>query len=265
MIPAIANSLLQTFDFPIAFVPAAKGGSNLYVNGSNYGWAYRDPSNHSDTSTLYGQSITKAQRVGGVELIVMHQGEADLDGGRTEANYEADFATMIGHYRQDIYADIPIFICQLGTVGSGSNAGATSIRSAQHDVDDGTNILMGATAMDLPRFDSWHYTTPALSVIGARLANAIKYYYGQSTYYRGPSVNSAVFSDVNRTQVVVTVDHRGGTDITPATGITGFAVLDNDSAVTVQSIVRSSPDTIMLTLASAITAGHTVTLAISTA
>ncbi len=29
MIPGIANSLLQTFDFPIAFVPASKGGSNL--------------------------------------------------------------------------------------------------------------------------------------------------------------------------------------------------------------------------------------------
>ncbi len=223
MIPGIANSLLQSFDFPIAFVPAAKGGSNLWVNGSNYGWAYRNPSNHVDTSTLYGQSITKAQSVGGVELIIMHQGEQDLTDGRTEANYEADFATMIGHYRQDLYSNIPIFICQLGTVGSGTNGGATGIRNAQHDVDNGTSIFMGATAMDLPRFDTWHYATPALTVIGSRLANAIKDYFGRSTYYRGPSVKSAVFSDLNRNQVTVTLEHRGGTDISPATGITGFA------------------------------------------
>ena len=78
MIPSIANTLFQTFDFPIAFVPAAKGGSNLHVNASNYGWAYRNPANHLDTSTLYGQSLTKARSVGGVELIIMHQGEADL-------------------------------------------------------------------------------------------------------------------------------------------------------------------------------------------
>ena len=260
MIPGIANSLLQTFDFPIAFVPAAKGGSNLYVNGSNYGWAYRDSSNHFDTSTLYGQSITKAQSVGGVELIIMHQGEADLSSGRTEANYEADFATMIGHYRQDLSANIPIFICQLGTVGSGTNDGATGVRNAQHDLDNGTSIFMGATAMDLPRLDIWHYTTPALTLIGSRLGNAIKYYYGQSTYYRGPSISSAFFGDTDRSQVIVTLDHHGGTDITPATGITGFAVFDNGVSVSIGSAARYSSNAVLLTLSRSITAGHTVTL-----
>ena len=251
MIPGIANSLLQTFDLPIAFVPSAKGGSNLYSQ-----WSYRNPSNHYDTTTLYGQSITKAQQVGGVELIIMHQGEADLSDGRTEANYEADFATMIGHYRQDLYSDIPIFICQLGTVGSGTDARATGIRNAQHDVDNGTSIFMGATAMELPRMDTWHYTTPALTVIGSRVANAIKYYYGQSTYYRGPSIDSARFSDANRNQVIVTLNHRGGTDITPTTGITGFMMLDNGAGVPIGSAVRYSPNAVLLTLSRSIAAGH---------
>ncbi len=227
---------------------------------SNYGWAYRNPSNHFDTSTLYGQSITKAQSVGGVELIIMHQGERDLSDGRTEAQYEADFATMIGHYRQDLYADIPIFICQLGTAGAGTNAGIVGIRNAQHDVDNGTDSFMGATAMDQPRMDTWHYTTPALAVIGSRLANAIKYYFGQSTYYRGPSISSASFSDGNRNQVIVTLNHRGGTDITPATGITGFEVFDNGSSVTMQSAVRDATDAVRLTLSRSILSGHTVTL-----
>ena len=260
MIPSIANTLLQTFDFPIAFVPAAKGGSNLYVNAGNYGWAYRNPASHFDTSTLYGQSITKAQSVGGVELIIMHQGEADLSDGRTEAQYQADFATMIGHYRQDLHAGIPIFICQLGTVGAGTNAGATGIRTAQHKVDNGTDAFMGATAMDLPRIDTWHYNTSALTVIGSRLANAIKYYLGRSTYYRGPSINSASFSDGSRNQVVVALDHRGGTDITPGSGITGFEVFDNGSGVALQSAARAAPDAVRLTLSRSISSGHTVTL-----
>ena len=260
MIPSIANTLLQTFDFPIAFVPAAKGGSNLYVNASNYGWAYRNPANHLDTSTLYGQSITKARSVGGVELIIMHQGEADLSDGRTEAQYEADFATMIGNYRQDLYAGIPIFICQLGTVGAGTSAGATGIRSAQHDVDNGSNIFMGATAMDLPRIDTWHYSTPGLTVIGSRLATAIKYYFSRSDFYRGPSISSASFSDGNRDQVVVTLAHRGGADITPASGITGFEVFDNGSGVTIESAARAAADAVRLTLSRSISSGHTVTL-----
>ena len=260
MIPGIANSLLQTFDFPVAFVPAAETWTNLYVSGSNHGWAYRNPADHFDTSTLYGQSVTKAHSVGGVELIIMHQGERDLSDGRSEAQYEADFAAMIGNYRQDLYAGIPIFICQLGTVGAGTSAGATGIRSAQHDVDNGTNVFMGATAMDQPRIDTWHYNPPALTVIGSRLANAIKYHFGRSTYYRGPSIGSASFSDGNRNQVIVTLDHRGGSDITPASGITGFEVFDNGSGVTIQSAARAATDAVRLILSRSIAAGHTVTL-----
>jgi hypothetical protein len=198
--------------------------------------------------------------VGGVELIIMHQGEADLSAGRTEANYEADFATMIGHYRQDLYSGIPIFICQLGTVGDGTDAGAVGIRSAQHDVDNGTNIFMGATAMELPRIDIWHYDTPALTVISSRLANAIKYYFSQSTYSRGPSIVSASFSDANRNQVIVTLNHRGGTDITPATGITGFGVFDNGASVSITSAGRYTANSVLLTLSRSISLGNTVTL-----
>ena len=264
MIPALANSLLQTFNFPIAFVPSAKGGSNLYVNENHYGWAYRNPSNHFDTSTLYGQSITKAQSVGGVELIIMHQGEADTNAHRSEAQYESDFTTMIGNYRQDLYATIPIFICQLGTIGIAgdprTDADVVAIRNAQHDLDNGVNIFMAATAMDQPRMDDVHYTIPGLNAIGGRMAHTVKYYLGATSYYRGPAINSAVFSDRNRSQVIVTLNHRGGTDITPAMGITGFEVFDNSSSVTIQSAARYATDAVQLTLSRSISSGHTVTL-----
>jgi hypothetical protein len=264
MIPALANSLLQTFNFPIAFVPSAKGGSNLYVNENHYGWAYRNPSNHFDTSTLYGQSITKAQSVGGVELIIMHQGEADTNAHRSEAQYESDFTTMIGNYRQDLYATIPIFICQLGTIGIAgdprTDADVVAIRNAQHDLDNGVNIFMAATAMDQPRMDDVHYTIPGLNAIGGRMAQTIKYYSGATSYYRGPAINSAVFSDGNRSQVIVTLNHRGGTDITPAMGITGFEVFDNSSSITIQSAARYATDAVQLTLSRSISSGHTVTL-----
>ncbi len=173
--------------------PSPKDGTNLYSQ-----WVYRNPSNHYDTSTLYGQSITKAQNVGGVELIIMHQGEADTNDHRTEAQYEADFATLIGNYRQDLYATIPIFICQLGTIHLGTNtrtdADVQAVRNAQHDLDNGVNIFMAATAMDQPRLDAVHYTCPGLDAIGGRMAQAIKYYFGAASYYRGPAITSAAFA-----------------------------------------------------------------------
>jgi hypothetical protein len=112
----------------------------------------------------------------------------------------------------------------------------------------------------MPRIDAWHYDTPALTVVGTRLANAIKYYFGQSSYSRGPFIASASFSDASRNQVIVTLNHRGGTDITPATGITGFGVFDNGVSVSITSAVRYTANSVRLTLSSSISSGHTVTL-----
>jgi hypothetical protein len=259
MIPALANSLVQTFNFPIAFVPSAKDGSNLYSQ-----WVYRNPSNHYDTTTLYGQSITKAQSVGGVELIIMHQGEADTNAHRTEAQYEADFTTLIGNYRQDLYATIPIFICQLGTISieggdPRTDADVQAVRNAQHDLDNGANIFMAATAMDQPRIDDVHYITSGLNAIGGRMAQTIKYYLGATSYYRGPAITSAAFVG-NLSTVDVQIAHRGGNDISPASGITGFSVFSNGSLVSITSARRAGVDRIRLTLASAIPQGATVKL-----
>jgi hypothetical protein len=259
MIPALANSLLQTFDFPIGFVPSAKDGSNLYSQ-----WAYRNPSNHFSTATLYGQSITKATNAGGIEIIIMHQGEADTNAHRTEAQYEADFATLIGHYRQDLYATIPIFICQLGTIDllesdPRTDADVQAVRNAQHDLDNGSNIFMAATAMDQPRSDEVHYTSQGLDAIGERMAQTIKYYLGAASYYRGPAITSAFFAG-NRSTVDVQIAHRAGNDITPTSGVTGFTVLSNGSPVGVTSAQRSGAARIQLTLASAVPQGATVKL-----
>jgi hypothetical protein len=259
MVPALANSLLQTFNFPIAFVPSPKDNSNLYSQ-----WAYRNPSNHYDTTTLYGQSITKARTVGGVEIIVMHQGEADTNAHRTEAQYKADFATLIGHYSEDLYATIPIFICQVGPITLGFNTrtdtDVVAVRNAQHDLDNGEDIFMAATAMDQPRLDHVHFTTQGLDAIGGRVAQTIKYYFGATWYYRGPVITSASFVDQARDMVDVQIDHWGGDDITPSSGITGFSLLSDGSPVSITSADRMARNLIRLTLASPIPNGTTAKL-----
>jgi hypothetical protein len=259
MVPAIANSLLEAFNFPIAFVPSPKDGTNLHSQ-----WAYRNPSNHYDTTTLYGQSISKAKSVGGIELIVMHQGEADTNDHRTESQYEADFATLLGHYDEDLYAPIPIFLCQLGPIELGFNtrtdADVVAVRSAQHDLDNGTDIFIAATAMDQPRIDHVHFTTQGLSEIGHRVAQAIKYYFGMELYYRGPSITAAILA-ADGNSVEVQIDHRGGNDIIfPASGIKGFSLFSNGSPVSIASANRVDANRIQLILASAIPQDATTVL-----
>jgi hypothetical protein len=114
--------------------------------------------------------------------------------------------------------------------------------------------------MDLHRLDHVHFTTQGLNAIGGRVAQAIKYYFGKVSYYRGPSITSASFTDESRNSVDVTIDHRGGNDITPSSGITGFSLFSNGSPVSITSANRLDADHIQLTLASTIPLGRTTTL-----
>jgi hypothetical protein len=60
--------------------------------------------------------------------------------------------------------------------------------------------------------------------------------------------------------VDVQIDHWGGDDITPSSGITGFFLLSNGSPVSITSADRMASDLIRLTLASPIPNGATAKL-----
>ena len=151
----------------------------------------------------------------------------------------------------------------MGTIQLGTNtrteADVLAVRDAQHDLDNGQDIFMAATAMDQPRLDAVHYTTQGLNVIGERIAQTIKYYFGATTYYRGPAINSANFAG-NRSTIDVQIIHRGGNDFTPTSGITGFSVLSDGTPVNIISTERSAANLIRLTLTSAIPESATAKL-----
>lgn len=263
MTPSIGNELVAAYNVPVAFIPTAKGGTALNGTGNNH-WVVRNESNHADPSNLYGNSVARARAAGGVELIIMNQGEADATQLYSEATYMSAFTTLISHYREDLYSTIPIFTGQLGTRENTSatptDASTSGIRSAQRNLDNGTNIFMAATQMDIPRrVANVHYTTPGYETIGIRVANAIKYYFGDSSYYRGPEIISAEFANLEKDEVNVKISHRGGTDFTPASGgITGFKVFNNGTEVTVNTAFRLNSDTIRLRLASPMTGTGTL-------
>ncbi len=266
MIPYLLNSLaLSQPGIPIGIVPAAKGSSPLHGT-DNMCWLYRDEANHSNSSNLYGNSIAKAQTVGGVELIIMHQGETDATNSVSTEQYIADLKTMLANYREDLYPSIPLFYCQLArsfTLISDKHRTDTSmqeIRAAQLLSDDpSNNLYLAASCIDVSvrqQLNDDHYYQDAYDTIGARIGNCIAYYYGKSDYYRGPYIASAQLS-VDRTSIDVSISHRGGNDLAPDSGITGFDVLDSSgNLLTITSTVKIDSGKLRINLSTAAPEGQ---------
>ena len=262
MTPALANALIEEYGVPVGIIPAAKSGAGLVCDCSAYPrWLDRNPADPDDRSNLYGNSLYRAKAAGGIEFILMNQGEHDVSGNTTQAEYLEALNTLVENYRTDLGWDVPFLYCQLGPAYASSwddtkNSVMTGIRSAQmqaHDPDNG--ILLAAVEMDLARnADNLHYTTQSLEVIGERVANTIFWYYdsdpNKTDYYLPASISTVRYADESRTVVDVDVAHTGGTDITPAEDITGFELVAPDGGVTKPvTAVRLDSDTIRLTFA----------------
>ena len=257
LVPSLANTLAATFaGVPVGFVTSARGSSPLH-GSEDISWVKRTAANHADTTNLYGNSLSNARAAGGVELIVMHQGETDATNETSKDDYEADLQTLLAHYREDLYDTLPLFICQIGRATTTladknrTDENVQLIRSAQRDSDDGANVLLAAIAIDLPLDASAadHYTKAGHDLLGPRIANAIGYYFGKSQYYRGPTLTSATYASSAHDVIEVHVQHRGGTDIAPSTGINGFQVFDDGSPVSLGATTRKNASTISIALA----------------
>jgi len=261
LVPALANALIVHFPgMPIGIIPAAKGSSPLACAGSEACWGRRSAGTPADPSNLYGNSVAKARAVGGVELVVMHQGETDATNSVSTATYASELSLLAGNYRTDL-GNVPLFMCQLGRSTTDIAAkGRTdltmqAIRVAQIQADGPPKIYLAATAIDLDVDGTDHYKKAALDELGRRIAGAIAYRYqtpSAPAAYRGPSISSVSYTDASRTIIDVHVTHRGGKDLTPATGINGFVVLDGTTSVPLTSAVRRDATTVRLTLKSAI-------------
>jgi hypothetical protein len=260
LVPSLANALAATLGgVPVGFVTGARGSSPLHGN-EDISWVKRSAGNHADTSNLYGNSLANARAAGGVELVVMHQGETDATNETTKADYEADLRTLLAHYREDLYDTVPLFICQIGRSTTSladknrSDQTIQPIRAAQHDSDDGANVLLAAVAIDLPLDPSAadHYTKAGHDLLGPRIANAIGYYFGKSSYYRGPTLTSATYASSAHDVIEVHLQHHGGADFGPASGINGFQVLDDGSPVALGATTRKNATTISIALSAPI-------------
>lgn len=253
--PDLQNALIAKYNIPVGVSIVAQDGTNLYSD-----WA-RNGTTPTDPATLYGQLLNRITALSSVEAIFWLQGEADADAGRSQAQYESDLSSHIANLRSDMGYTVPYILNQLGNL-TGSTTGDAAwqgIRNAQLSRDNGTNILV-CTAHDLVlNADGVHFQSiGGFTLLGPRFSNALAFYLGGSAYYRGPAINSVMYTSGAKTAVDVTMTHRGGTDFTPTSGITGFVVLDGGTPATISSAVRQSATVVRLTLSGAVSGTGTL-------
>lgn len=237
-----AETLIGLADCPVAVIASAVGGSALSLWWTTSG----------GKTSSYNDWEAKVTASGGkMSAFMLWQGEGDVLAGRTKAQYKADTDSLFAQLRTDYGAGLPVLINQLGRstaldTDGVTDAGMEAIRdahvAASHDAG-----CWGIVTFDQPIVDVVHFSAAAQLVIAQRQARAVAHAYGQSGYGRSPSIRMAV--RVGAT-VDVVLSHGGGTDFTPATGITGFTALDGATPIGISSAVWLNATTIRLTLAS---------------
>lgn len=244
----------------VVFVGAAEGGSSIFeeVNGSEY-WV--DSEGNPGNEML--EFFASVDRTGHhPDVIFWDEGESeshyiDDTGGSypwlTSAVYKTRLKLVFDLMRAR-YPYAQILIGKLGIRDSFSNTGGIqAIVNIQNElIEENSWIHHGYERYDKTLYsDGVHYTDASYLALGQRGGNRVLALSGYAvTGTRGPKVASASRSG---TALTITLDHDGGTDFTPATGIEGFYYEDSGgNQIPLSSEARASANTITATLASAV-------------
>ncbi len=243
MLPSLGNKLYTDLGCPIGFIPVASLGAAL-IGSDGTVWDYRNPANHSDTSTLYGKLLAHIIAAGGCEFFLFNQGATDAVNGATQTAYTTALNDMVSMYTADLGVKPKWFLNEVGRshVAGSFDAGYNAVRMSHRAFDNGTDQFCVSSTMDftisnpdLLGGNTSHYDGTSQAILGVRYAIAIEYSLGLVAHYGSPRLSSALFTTSNKTIIRVTLIHRGGTDFTPTSSIPGFTVIDANGTKTVSA------------------------------
>ena len=246
---AFGNRIIDRLGIPIGLLDYSNNGSGLRKE-ADWGTGYWE-----DTApgSIYNRFISGVSDTGGAaEFVIWIQGEADAARGTvTEEEYAASLERFItNQVRMDItngsdFEDLPFLVVMMIKRPGGKDKPHQAIRNAQkHVAENVTNSYLAATTLDLKNHGRQHLTPKAYITLGRRVAQSILHVLGEETYHRGPKV-----TDVNRIDnrtIEIKIQHNGGSDFTPASGITGWEVIARGAPVPITKVYRHDPQTIRI-------------------
>jgi hypothetical protein len=249
--PLIATLYMADQGVPVAFIPTAKGATNITQ------WQ-RNNSNPSDTTTLYGSMYRRINVVGNVKGILFWQGESDALDGTSQSVYKTKLETFANNAFSDF--GIKTVVAQIGDFTTQPGPNVDNVRLGQIDAwNDGGNVLVGPSLYDVNTSDYVHFESNSeLQIAANRWWAAIKRDYYSGTDGRGPRLTAAEYNSA-KTFIRLTFTDES-LPILPTSGLSGFTVKDNGTPVTISSVTRVSNNQLQILLSSAAVGTLTVSL-----
>ena len=252
---AFGNRLIARTGVPVGLMEYAVNGSGLHRK-ADWGTGYWEDTR---PDSIYRRFIAGVAATGGrLEFVLWIQGEADAARGTvTTEDYQAALTRFVTRQvRRDItngstQAHLPFLVVAMVKRPDGRDAPHQAIREAQRAVTEKVaECYLAATTLDLENHGKQHLAPEAYTTMGRRVAQTVLHILGMEDYYRGPTV--AAVRQHGERALDVTLQHHGGTDIFPETGITGWEVIDAAGAAPIQNVSRQDPRTIRILLARAL-------------
>lgn len=246
---ALGNRLVATLKIPVGLLDYSVNGSGLTAKAEWGKGFWRD----NGRGSIYRRFLDGVGTIGGsVEIVLWMQGEADAARGTvTREEYRLALERLVNdQIRSDIKngssrPQLPFLIIPLVKRPSGRDIACQWIRGAQMDalktIDE---CHLAALSIDLQNRGRQHLAPASYATLGIRTSQTILYLLGKVPYHRGPAIQ-AVTRSSNRI-IDIAVGHRGGTDFTPRSSITGFEVLFNRQSLPIASVSRKDDHTIRI-------------------
>jgi hypothetical protein len=157
--------LMNARNIPVAFVPAARGGSSISD--------WTPPANRFNRATLYGSMAFRA-RATGAKAVLWWQGEIDALEGMSQAEYAAQFSQLASAIQSDL--DIPIIPALIhNSMGIPDVSEAAVRRAVIEAAQANSAIRLGPDLSDLASDDQYHLLSDAnLQAAAERWAQALQ-------------------------------------------------------------------------------------------
>jgi hypothetical protein len=161
----LGTYIMNARNIPVAFVPAARGGTSL--------GEWTPPRNRFDRSTYYGSMAFRARETG-ARAVLWWQGEIDALNGVTQADYAARFSQLASAIQNDL--GIPIVPALIHNSTGIPDANEAAIRQAVvQAVQSNSAIRLGPDLSDLASDDQYHLQSDAnLQAAGYRWWDALQ-------------------------------------------------------------------------------------------
>ncbi len=246
--PLVAARIMATEGVPVAFIPAARGGSTLSQ------WQRSDDAPR-DRGTLYGSMLRRVRRINGqVRAVLFWLGGTDVARRVPQSTAQALLDSLATDVRADL--GVPVVVAQLGDwpCEVPGSASPDAFRMAvAHAWTHSDGVLVGPVLYDIDLLrqglvDRKHYIMdPELVTVADRWWAALDgglYARGDG---RGPRVDSAVLTGDDGVLVRFADDEL---PLTLDAGSTAFSVTVDGRPAQVLQVVLSSADTVLLQMPS---------------